>query len=199
MTLGPPAAPRAGLLILAAGLLVGLALGLVVFGGWPALPGAGSLPALPFGGPTATPAPAPVLSAPAPEFALEDLTRTPVSLSGLRGQVVLINFWATWCAPCRIEMPALQRRYEQYQAQGFTVLAVDADEPSADVSAFARAYLLTFPVLLDPGLKVNDLYRVRGYPTSYFVDRAGFIRVVHIGSMSDAQLDAYLQTLGLGG
>ncbi len=198
MTLGPPASPRASLLILGAGLLFGLALGLVLFGGLPSLPAAGNLlPGRP-GGSTATPAPAPVLSAPAPDFTLADLSGAAVSLADLRGRPVLINFWATWCGPCRIEMPAIQRRYETYQAQGFSVLAVDAGEPAADVSAFVQEYQLTFTILLDPALKVNDLYRVRGYPTSYFVDRAGYVRALHIGSMSERQLDGYLKLLGLG-
>jgi peroxiredoxin len=93
-------------------------------------------------------------------------------------------------------MPAIQQRYERYRAQGFTVLAVDADEAAAEVAPFVAAYQLSFTILLDPQLKTSDLYRVRGYPTSYFVDRAGFIRILHIGSMSDVQLDGYLKTLG---
>lgn len=199
MTAGPSASARASLLILAAGLLIGLALGLVVFYGLPSLTGDGLPSVVRPGGPTATPAPAPVVGAPAPDFTLLDLAGNPVTLSSLRGQVVLINFWATWCGPCRIEMPAIERRYEQYRSQGFAVLAVDADEPATEVSAFVHAYALTFTTLLDPGLVVNDLYRVRGYPTSYFVDRSGMVRALHVGSMTERQLDDYLATVGLGG
>jgi peroxiredoxin len=191
MDIGQTSSSRAAWLLLGAGLLIGLAIGLVAFYGLPALPSAGFSGAGPSAnaGPTATPAPAPVVGAPAPDFTLNDLASQPVTLSGLQGQVVLINFWATWCGPCRIEMPAIQRRYEALKDQGFTVLAVNLDEPITEVSAFVNEYGLTFPVLLDPGAKVNDLYRVRGYPTSFVVDREGFIKQLHIGSMTEAQLD----------
>jgi peroxiredoxin len=200
MTLGPPATGRAAWLLLGAGLLVGLAAGLVVFYGipqWPAaagglIPEAGSQA-------VATPAPAPVVGAPAPDFSLQDLSGNAVTLSSFKGQVVLINFWATWCGPCRIEMPAIEQRYAAHKDRGFVVLAVNLDEPQADVSAFAESFGLTFPVLLDPGARVNDLYRVRGYPTTLIVDREGMIAKLHIGAMTEGQLDGYLAPFGLGG
>jgi len=184
-------------LIVGAGLLFGLGLGLILFYGIPAWP-TGSLALLVTpGGPTTTPAPAPVAGAPAPDFTLKDLSGKPVTLSNLKGQVVLINFWATWCGPCLVEMPLIQRRYKALKDQGFTVLAVNFDEPIADVSAFARSLNLTFTVLLDPGGVIDDLYHMRGYPSSFIVDRSGMIKQVHIGLLDEKQLDGYLAGLGL--
>jgi peroxiredoxin len=139
-------------------------------------------------------APGPEVGALAPDFTLQTPQGDPVKLSELHGQVVLINFWATWCAPCRVEMPAIQARYNRGD---FTVLAVDFDESAELVQAFVDDLGLSFPVLLDPGGEIQNLYRVRGYPTSYFVDAAGIIRVLHIGDMSETELDNYLSQLGV--
>lgn len=176
------------------GLVVGLLAGLVVFVGVPdwALGAGGAA------GPTATPAPAPVAGAPAPDFALFDLQGNEVRLSDLRGQVVLVNFWATWCGPCRLEMPAIEAEYQARKGQGLTVLAVDLDEPADDVAAFVEELGLSFTTLLDPGGRVFDLYRVRGYPTSFFVNRDGMVDRQHVGYMAPGQLATYLDQLGLG-
>ena len=187
---------RAPLLILAGGLVLGLAAGLLVFIGLPALPtlfGGG-----PATGPTATPAPAPVIGAPAPDFTLTDLDGNTVTLSALQGQVVILNFWATWCGPCRLEMPLLQATADTYRDQGLTVLAVDLDDPLADVQDFRTELGLTFPLLLDPGTTVTDLYRVRGWPTSYIINRDGVVDRQHIGALNEGQLGEYLTALGLG-
>jgi peroxiredoxin len=140
----------------------------------------------------------PVKGALAPDFELTDLEGNQIRLSDLRGSPLLINFWATWCGPCRIEMPAIEARYQRYKDQGFRVLAVDFDEPADIVAEFRDELGLSFDILLDPGAKVQQLYRVRGYPSSYFVDRDGFITIVHIGLMTEGQLDDYLLTLELG-
>jgi thiol-disulfide isomerase/thioredoxin len=145
-----------------------------------------------------TPAPAPVAGAPAPDFTLNNLAGQPVRLSGLRGQVVLINFWATWCVPCQQEMPAIQQAYDAHKGQGFTVLAVNLNEPSQDVQAYINNLKLGLPVLLDSSDVVSNLYRVRGYPTSFFIDRGGTVAVEQVGMMSGEQLAANLSKVGLG-
>lgn len=133
----------------------------------------------------------------APDFELKDLSGKSVRLSDLQGHPVLINFWATWCGPCEVEMPAIQARYESHQPD-LAVLAVNFDEPEQDVRQYVERLGLTFEILFDPGAKVQDLYRVRGYPTSFLVDADGVIRIHHVGLMSEEQLDNYLQQVGIG-
>lgn len=139
---------------------------------------------------------APVLGSLAPDFELENLDGETVRLSDFRGQPVLINFWATWCGPCRVEMPDIQARYEKY-APDLVILAVDFDEPKETVQFFVDELELTFPILLDVGGKIQELYLVRGYPSSYFVDREGVIQAVQIGVMTGGQLDEFLAEVGL--
>ncbi len=179
-----------------AGVLLGLAAGLAFFFGLPSRSSVSIPPGL-LAGLSAVPA-APEQGAPAPDFNLSDTQGRSHRLSDLQGSVVLINFWATWCAPCRIEMPALEDRYARYKEVGLQVLAVNFDEPLDAVTAFGESFGLSFPLLLDPGGHIQQLYRVRGYPSSYFVDREGVIRIVHIGLMTEGQLDGYLSELGIG-
>lgn len=133
----------------------------------------------------------------APDFELENLNSERIRLSQLRGKPVILNFWATWCAPCVIEMPIIQRSYEKYPGQ-FYVLAINAGEPQLKVERFVEDIGLTFDVLLDPGGAIQDLYRIRGYPTSYFVDAEGIIRITHIGTLTADQLAEYLIEYGVG-
>jgi peroxiredoxin len=108
------------------------------------------------------------------DFAVTDLSGQAVRLSSHRGQVVLLNLWATWCAPCREEMPSMQRLWERLKDQGFVILAVSEDEQGADVVApFVKQYGITFPVLVDPQREVGDRYGVWGYPESFVIDREG--------------------------
>lgn len=139
---------------------------------------------------------APVVGSPAPDFELETLDGSPVSLRGLRGRVVIVNFWATWCGPCRVEMPDLEARAVRFPDR-LTVLGVNFDETPAEVAAFRDEVGVTFPLLLDPGAKVQRLYRVLGYPTTYFVDQDGIIRIQHIGLMTSDQIDGYLKEMGI--
>ncbi len=120
----------------------------------------------------------------APDFTLKDLQGNPVKLSDFRGKVVLLNFWATWCPPCRYEMPFVESVYQEQAAKGFVVLAVSIDDDPAAVPQFVKEFGLTFPVVIDtPDKRVSNLYRLYPIPTSYFIDRDGVIRDVHVGAM----------------
>ena len=142
---------------------------------------------------------APEENAFAPDFKLFNLEGEEVQLNDFKGQPVLINFWATWCAPCRLEMPAMQNRFDKFADDGLQILAINFDEPLADVQAFADDLNLSFNILLDPGGVIQRAYRIRGYPTSFFLDANGVIKVVHIGVMTEGQLDDYLAEIGIGG
>lgn len=141
---------------------------------------------------------APFVGAITPEFSLFNLSGEEVSLSSFSGQPVVINFWATWCAPCRVEMPAIQSRFEKFKDQGLVVLAVDFDEPSDIVADFRNEFGLTFEILLDPGAEVQQLYRNRSYPTTFFIGPNGVIQVQHFGPMTEGQMDDNLAKIGLG-
>lgn len=132
---------------------------------------------------------------PAPDFVLATADGGQVRLSDLRGQVVLLNFWATWCPPCKAEMPDLNALYRQHgAARNFTVIGVDSGETPAVVAAFARQNGVTFPLALDQDESVtNGLYRVRGLPTSFIVDRAGVIRDSWMGQISREAMTVRLQ------
>ncbi|HUF38291.1 MAG TPA: redoxin domain-containing protein [Anaerolineales bacterium] len=132
----------------------------------------------------------------APDFEAVNLSGDRIALSDLNGKVVLLNFWATWCTPCRIEMPYLQARHERYP-EDLAVVGVDFDEPEPLVRSFADEFGLTFELVLDPGGIIQERYEIRGYPTTYFLDRDGVIRAVHIGVLSERQLDGYLRDFGL--
>ena len=136
------------------------------------------------------------LDSPAPDFELESLSRERVRLEDFRGRVVLLNFWAPWCGPCRLEMPAFEERFKEF-AGDLQVVAVNFDEPQHQVQNFVDELGLSFEILLDPGADIQRLYQVRGYPTSYFVDAEGVVRVIHIGLMTEGQLDDYLVEMGL--
>ena len=109
------------------------------------------------------------------DFELTDLSGAKVKLSALKGKVVVLNFWATWCNPCMSEMPSLQRLFAAYKDQGLTVLAVDLQEDKATVQAKAKELGLEFPILLDAAGSVGGTYNARAIPTTYLVDRKGMI------------------------
>lgn len=186
---------RKDILILLAGLSIGAGLGIFLYFGL----GIGRQElvnqSLPSGRQLIS---APAIGASAPEFELEDLKGKTWRLSDQQGKVTLINFWATWCAPCRLEMPTIQERADQFPSQ-LSVLAINFDESPDKVQNFVDELGLRFAVLLDPAAKVQDLYQVRGYPTSIFIDEMGIVRIQHIGILSENQLDKYLQDMGVGG
>ena len=128
---------------------------------------------------------------PAPELTLTDIQGVARSLADYRGQVVLVNLWATWCPPCREEMPAIEKMYTEYKDEGFVVLAIDMtyqDDVTA-VQPFVEKYGLSFPVLLDETGTVGKAYQLKSLPSSYFINRDGIINEVVIGGpMSEALL-----------
>lgn len=126
----------------------------------------------------------------APDFSLRTLDGVTVTLSALKGQPVLINFWASWCLPCREEAPELQRFYEEYQDRGLVILGVNVTQQDtlADAQAYVSEFKITFPVPLDENGEALRAFRVPGLPTSFFIDQQGFIRNVVIGKMDWATM-----------
>lgn len=119
----------------------------------------------------------------APDFSLDSLDGESVQLSQLRGQVVLINLWTTWCPPCRKEMPAIQRLHDKYAEKGLTILSVNATNQDSRASAeeYIRESGLTFTVLMDVDGSVSRAYQLQALPTTFFIDRDGIIRKVVVG------------------
>ena len=122
-------------------------------------------------------------SFPAPDFTLPTLSGAPIRLSDLRGKVVLLNFWVTWCGSCRAEMPTLDALYQQYKDRGLEVLAVNLDATTTSkVQAFVGELGVTFRIGLDPSSSIARTYRVAGLPTTYLIDRAGNVVVQEVGA-----------------
>lgn len=134
----------------------------------------------------------------APDFELTSPTGEPIRLSAFSGKAVVVNFWASWCAPCQAEMPALQSVFDRFHGQGLVILAVNStfqDDPVVAVD-FASSRGLTFPILLDSTGAVSRQYQVRALPTTYFIDRAGMITELAIGGpLNEAFLIAQLESL----
>jgi peroxiredoxin len=140
----------------------------------------------------------PLVGNPAPDFALKTLAGDTVRLGDLKGKPILINFWASWCIPCRIEMPAIQTAYKKYKDKGLVVLGVNDTylDNLADVNTFVSEFKLTFPILLNETSEIpEDLYGVIGLPTSFFIDSEGTIQFIQIGAMSSLQLEENLKKI----
>ena len=130
------------------------------------------------------------------DFTLTDLQGHSWHLADLRGKVVLVNFWATWCPPCRKEMPDLEALYDKFKDQGFVVLAI-SDEDSAKVTPFIAERKIGYPILLDPGRKVNDAFIVEGIPKSFVYDRDGKLVAQSIDMRTKTQFLGMLAQAGL--
>lgn len=119
----------------------------------------------------------------APDFALPTLDGQTVRLSDFRGKkAVFINFWATWCPPCRLEMPTMEKAYQEYKSRGLEILAVSIDAgPKSVVKNFLQEFNLTFPAVLDPKMEVLSLYQISGIPGSFLIDKQGIIRHRELG------------------
>ncbi len=139
----------------------------------------------------------PLLNKPAPNFKLHDLSGRPVSLADFRGQAVLINFWATWCAPCQVEMPWFITLQQKYAARGFTVLGIDKDYPEdlPKVPGFAKKMNLNYPVLYGDRRTYSNYGCCDYLPMSYYVDRAGTIRIATIGLGGRDTVETYIRRL----
>jgi len=130
-----------------------------------------------------------------PDFALKDLSGRTWTFAELRSKVVLVNFWATWCPPCRKEMPDLEALYGRFGSQGLVVLGI-SDEEAAKVDPFIRERKVSFPVLLDPGRKVNEMFVVQGIPKTFVYDRGGKLVAQSIDMRTQKQ---FLEMLGKAG
>jgi thiol-disulfide isomerase/thioredoxin len=132
---------------------------------------------------------------PSPQIDLTTLEGIPASLSDLEGSVVLVNLWATWCLPCRGEMPILQNFYQTHQKDGFILLGINQEESRDVVEQFIDEYGLTFPIWLDPDSLSQNEFHTTYLPSSYVIDRTGTVRLLWIGAISQANLDTYVPPL----
>jgi len=123
----------------------------------------------------------PSSSGPAPAFTLASRAGQDVSLAQYKGNVVMINFWASWCGPCRQEMPLLESIYKKYNKMGFTMLGVNVEPDSNAANDWLKATPVSFPILYDRDSKVSKLYDVAGMPSTVIIDRSGKLRVLHRG------------------
>jgi peroxiredoxin len=169
-----------GLLLLLGGLIFGALIGWVIVQGGVIFPDNSS---------TNKP---PEVGQPAPDFSLADLAGETVQLSQFRGKVVFLNFWATWCVPCRDEMPLLQE-FTQEQGKDAVVVGVNLDEASSQVADFITQEQITFPILLDEDGIVASQYYIRGYPTTIVIDPNGRVLAIHIGTLTKTNLADYME------
>jgi peroxiredoxin len=132
----------------------------------------------------------------APDFLLETPDGGTLRLSDLQGRPVLVNFWASWCAPCRQEMPELVRAYERHRDAGLEIVGINLQEPDQRVLDFAEEFGIEFPLVIDRDGELSDVWRlggpIQGIPTSYFIDATGVIRAEHYGPMTEELLEERL-------
>ncbi|MGE5375688.1 MAG: TlpA family protein disulfide reductase [Bacteroidota bacterium] len=130
---------------------------------------------------------------PAPELELTDLSGKPTSLADYRGQIVLVNLWATWCPPCKEEMPALESFYNKHAQDGFTIVAVNDGDPTPDVIQFAKDYGLTFPVWLDPKYVATEkAFKTLNLPSSFVINRDGQVVLSWVGGINLQTLEKHV-------
>jgi cytochrome c biogenesis protein CcmG/thiol:disulfide interchange protein DsbE len=176
------------MLVLGMGLIL---LGMAAFIAWPR--GATTSEASASSGSSTVPA---AVNYAAPDLVLSDLDGVQHALADYRGQVVLVNLWATWCPPCKAEMPTLEAYYQDHQADGFVTFAVDDGDPADAVTAFVDQYNLSFPVLLDPTYQATDhAFKTRNLPSSFVIDREGNVRLRWVGEIDRATLEKYVTPL----
>lgn len=175
------------LLIVGVGLIL---VGLAAFVAWPkpdaeadlSLSGGGTVPA--------------AVNYAAPALELSDMGGALHSLEDYHGQVVLVNLWATWCPPCKAEMPTLEAYYQAHQADGFVTIAVNDGDPEDSVTTFVQQYGLSFPVWLDPTYQATDhAFKTRNLPSSFVIDRTGNVRLRWVGEIDRTALEKYVTPL----
>jgi len=132
---------------------------------------------------------------PAPQLALENVNGETESLEDFSGQVLLLNNWATWCPPCKAEMPTLKKFHDAHSAEGFTIIAVEAGDGKDEVLQFANSLNLTFPIWLDPDGAALNAFKNGNLPNSYVIDRSGTVRYAWTGEISLAMLEKYVTPL----
>jgi len=132
---------------------------------------------------------------PAPELTLFDLDGVEVSLTDFKGEVILVNNWATWCPPCRLEMPEFQVYFENHQDQGFQIVAIEASQPENEVRTFVEQLKLDFVILLDPENKSLVTFQNGSLPNSFVIDRKGNLRLAWLGAINEATLEQYVTPL----
>ena len=131
----------------------------------------------------------------APELSLQNINGQTESLADFRGQVVLVNNWATWCPPCKAEMPTLAAYYNEHNPEGFTIIAIEAGESLESVSQFANDFNLKFPVWLDPDGASLNAFGNGNLPNSFVIDRSGTVRYAWTGEISRVMLEKYITPL----
>lgn len=138
----------------------------------------------------------PRLGEPAREYAAATLAGDTVTLASLKGKVVLLNLWATWCTPCRMETPYLQSLFEEHEAEGFEIVGISMDTGNAadDVAMFVEEYEVTYTILHDPQMRGMELYQVLGLPATFLIDREGVLQWMRYGPILESDTD-FLQAL----
>jgi len=127
---------------------------------------------------------------PAPKLTLTDLQGASHALADYRGQVILVNLWATWCEPCKKEMPALQAYHDKYGRDGFSVIAINDGDPTSDVEQFVKDFDLSFPVWLDPTYTATEkAFKTMNLPSSFVIDRRGIVRLQWVGAIDKKALE----------
>jgi thiol-disulfide isomerase/thioredoxin len=169
---------RKGLIFLVTGMALGILFGVLIL-----MPGARSDPN-------------PVVGVQVEDFILPDLQERTIQLSQYRGKVVVLNFWATWCTPCKDEMPLLQKYADALKSK-IVVIGINSQEAVVDVKAFVDANALSFPIALDGNGEILRKFLVHNYPTTFFIDPNGILRDQHIGTLSDELMNGYLRNAGV--
>jgi len=136
----------------------------------------------------------------APDFLLQDLSGQEINLQDFRGQAIILNFWATWCPPCKAEMPDLEQVNLQYQNKGLVVIGINRtdQENYSEVPEFIVTNKITFPILLDVNGLVADTFKAYAYPATIFIDKEGIIRAQHVGQLNVSTLKKNLEKIGIG-